>query len=502
MARKGFFMRDLQQLRYRLLAAMGLVGATLTGCGQDSTGTTGAADAAPSSDTGTAVESDTAGQDGAMADVAADATNDDISATTDATNDDIGASDAAIDILNEDSQLEDTAVTDTQVSDTQVPDTGSGDAGVDGLSTAVCSNGQGQVVCMTAAQLAYAVDNKGGGGAPFDAGDSDADGSSAPPLDYPVPPEGCPTKERVFDGCCNAASDGPVLVGETCCYVFCQGACCGRPLLIEGRAAQAEVRGVDGWASLGHAEADIRGVEGLDAVTRAALADAWAADAVMEHASIASFHRFGLDLLRLGAPAGLVADAARAVLDEVDHAERCFAIASMLADAPRGPGPLDLPTALPLSRDLAEAVALTVHEGCVGETLAASLAQSAARNATAPLVRSTLEIIAADEARHAELAWRFVRWALQYDDSLRAVAGAAFNAALCQLPEPVQPRDVDAKAFRAYGRLDATSHRAAVLACRREVLWPCAVALCGEEWVDVDDRAAAAATGAAATCWA
>lgn len=481
-------MRDLQQLRFRLLAAMGLVGATLTGCGQDAAAN---ADVAATSDTGVAdVTADGAepgdgqGGDGAAQDSAAS---------------DAEPSDVAVDVLDGDTSVADTSVADTATQDTTTGDTqvvdSTGDAGVDGLSTSICPNNQGELVCMTAAMLAYAVDNNSGGGAPIDAGsaDPDADGSSAPPLDYPVPPEGCPVKERVFDGCCNAASDGPVMVGETCCYVFCQGACCGRPLLIAGQPAQAEVQVVDGWASLGHAEADLRDAFALDAATRAALADAWAADAAMEHASIASFHRFGIDLLRFGAPAGLVADAARAVLDEVDHAERCFALASMLADQPRGPGPLALPTSLPLSTDLAEAVALTVHEGCVGETLAATLAQTAARNATAPLVRSTLEIIAADEARHAELAWRFVRWALQQDDSLRAVAGAAFNAALRALPEPAQPRDVEPKSWRRYGRLDATSHRVAVLACRREVLWPCAVALCGEEWVDVDDRAVATA---------
>lgn len=475
-------MRDFQQLRFRILSAMGLIGATVVGCGQDAAGSDASVADSAVADTAAA---DVAADDTTPADsLAADTTAGDTTAVDTATADTTGEDTAA------DTTVADSTTDDTFVADTTVTDTATEDAGVSGLSLAVCPNDKGEIVCMNAAALAYAVDNNSGGGAPFDGGaDSDADAGGPPPLDYPVPPEGCPVKERVFDGCCNAALDGPVMVGETCCYVFCQGACCGRPLLIAGTPAQADVVAVDGWASLGHAESDVRDIDALDLTTRAALADAWAADAAMEHASIASFHRFGIDLLRFGAPAGLVADAARAVLDEVDHAERCFAIASMLADQPRGPGPLALPAMLPLSTDLAEAVALTVHEGCVGETLAATLAQTAARSATAPIVRSALEIIAADEARHAELAWRFVRWALQQDDSLRAVAGAAFNAALRELPEPVQPRAVDTKAFRAYGRLDAITHRTAVLSCRREVLWPCAVALCGEQWIDTDDRA-------------
>ncbi|MFZ5897429.1 MAG: hypothetical protein ACOY0T_40625 [Myxococcota bacterium] len=72
---------------------------------------------------------------------------------------------------------------------------------------------------------------------------------------------------------------------------------------------------------------------------RNALSDEWARAACFEHASIASFNRFSLELLALGAPGDLVERANRAALDEVRHARLCFALASVYAGDDFGPGP-------------------------------------------------------------------------------------------------------------------------------------------------------------------
>lgn len=58
-----------------------------------------------------------------------------------------------------------------------------------------------------------------------------------------------------------------------------------------------------------------------------AVVKAWTTAARAEHASVASFARFTLQLLHLGAPADLVADAQQAGLDEVRHARLCFGVA-------------------------------------------------------------------------------------------------------------------------------------------------------------------------------
>jgi hypothetical protein len=80
---------------------------------------------------------------------------------------------------------------------------------------------------------------------------------------------------------------------------------------------------------------------------------------------------------------------------------------------------------------LAELAAATVREGCVWETIAALEAQICAAEATDSEVTAVLQTVAADEARHAELAWDIVRWALGAGDARVATAvGAAFDQAL------------------------------------------------------------------------
>jgi|SRR6187402_596099 len=130
-----------------------------------------------------------------------------------------------------------------------------------------------------------------------------------------------------------------------------------------------------------------------------------------EHASIASFAKFSLELLAVGAPPQLLEQAHKAALDEIEHARICFALASHFSGQPFGPGPLPLeltmssPTLLEVTRD-------TVRDGCINETLAACEAQAAAERTTVPTIALALTIIAEDETAHAELAWRFVGWAL------------------------------------------------------------------------------------------
>src|SRR5260221_2725836 len=76
------------------------------------------------------------------------------------------------------------------------------------------------------------------------------------------------------------------------------------------------------------------------------------------------------------------------------------------------PGPLRLQGAI--ADDAPSTIVRTAFlEACVGETCAALEAAEAAERATDPVVRSVLRCIASDESRHAELGWRFVRWALE-----------------------------------------------------------------------------------------
>jgi hypothetical protein len=227
------------------------------------------------------------------------------------------------------------------------------------------------------------------------------------------------------------------------------------------------------------------GAEGdpsLDEATRRVVARAWLEDARLEHASIASFARFTIELLALGAPADLVLDAQRATADEVEHARLCFALASRYAGEMLGPGPLGIDGA-ELTSSLVECAASAVREGCVGETLAALQASEQLARAADPRVRAALARIADDEARHAELAWRFVRWAIERGGAaVRAAVARAFREALRDLeragPRPIDT--VDAAACRAHGRLLPAEERAFALLAAREIIEPCRRALLGQ----------------------
>jgi hypothetical protein len=280
---------------------------------------------------------------------------------------------------------------------------------------------------------------------------------------------------------CYSFREGPRAGQDgTCCYaVYCN--CCGRPFLVAGVARVAVVTERDDWNT--RTGLSSSNCVTLDKGLRTALAQAWLDDALLEHASIASFARFILELLALGAPADLVAQAQRASLDEVSHARACFGLASRHAGRTLGPGVLGISGAL---RDpsLAAVAASVVVEGCVGETLSAIVAAEQLAVVEDAEARDALERIAADEARHAELAWCFVRWALARGgrEVRRAVQGA-FERALALAS--CAPRDClcngNLRDWHAHGRLSAAEQRSVESAGLRQVVVPCARALLRSE---------------------
>lgn len=274
----------------------------------------------------------------------------------------------------------------------------------------------------------------------------------------------------------NKTACGPFLVEAQCCHVVEYGWNCsdGRPFLVDGTARTA--RPVGGRAWLGEVEVASRAlVEELDGAGRAELAALWTADALAEHASIASFARFTLQLLAHAAPPALVQEACAAQADEVAHARAAFALAALYADAPVGPGPLEIAGALAGAQDLVALVTAVVLEGCVGETLAANEVDLAARTCADPWLAATLRGIAADERRHAALAWRTLQWALVRGG---AVAREAAREAFARASSGAPPADRLPEALlRRHGRVPAAERGAAAAACLREVVLPCALAL-------------------------
>lgn len=203
---------------------------------------------------------------------------------------------------------------------------------------------------------------------------------------------------------------------------------------------------------------------------RPRLAASWLHAAQMEHASIASFGQFALQLLALGAPADLVERAHVAALDEIEHARICFALASAYGSERYGPGALDAVTG-GCSSDLQTVVCANVEEGCVGETLAALEAQGAARLATDPEVQAALEAIAFDEEQHAQLGWSMWGWALAVAPELRGASESAFERAVASTRAGL-PDDAVGKELEPHGRLASSSRRALALRNIDDVLIP------------------------------
>lgn len=252
--------------------------------------------------------------------------------------------------------------------------------------------------------------------------------------------------------------------------------CVRRPFLVEGELRACGLRRRSDWLLPLSAE-----VARIHPTTAAALARAWLEDARQEHASVAAFARFTMHLIALGAPPDLVTLSQRASIDEVHHARACFALARRYGGAAIGPGALSLDGALG-SISLEAFAALTVHEGCVGETLGALLADEQSEQSRDTEVRRLLIRIARDELRHAELAWRCVRWAI--DEGGAPVAGAVARAfAEAEVTSRAQsfadPLGVDAETWRAHGRLSAADALRLVAEGWRGIVGPCARALAG-----------------------
>ena len=245
----------------------------------------------------------------------------------------------------------------------------------------------------------------------------------------------------------------------------------GRPFTVEGRARFAIPTTGAAW-------------RGQDAETRPGptvagrVARVWTAAGRAEHASVASFARFSLELMALGAPAELLLGAAQAMADEVAHARACFGVAAAAGAEVGDVGPLDVGGALDAAGDPAATLVSLIREGCVGETVSALRAERALGGARVPVVRSALETIVTDEGRHAAYAWRCVRWILEAHPGLRGLAADTFAAA-APGDTALPAADPAAPALAGWGVLDARARRRAEADAWRAVIGPGVAALLG-----------------------
>lgn len=298
-------------------------------------------------------------------------------------------------------------------------------------------------------------------------------------------PDGCGFEVQLAcredtDACRTDASCKAAMTGDVCAVTgdadwACLGPNCaiGRPLLVEGEARTAQPVERDGWTSAELSPS----LEGLARETRERLVDHWLEIAALEHASIASFARFTLELLSLGAPADLVADAQRGALDEVEHARFAYSTASAYAGRTFGPGALNLTSVAPRS-DVRAVLQSLIAEGCVGETLGVAEVIEIAGRASDPALQRLHARVAADEQRHAELSWRALAWLLKGADAeMVRFAARCFEEVIAAASRDPVVRAVE---LPEHGVLSAGDIRAIRRRAIADIIRPCAAALLEE----------------------
>ncbi|MCB9677800.1 MAG: ferritin-like domain-containing protein [Alphaproteobacteria bacterium] len=264
--------------------------------------------------------------------------------------------------------------------------------------------------------------------------------------------------------CYSACQAGPPVVVDPKEVPFEPQPNRGRPFRVADDARTAPEVGSDAWT----ADLDVAPV---DLVLRPMLAEAWIAEARMEHASVAAFARLGLQLVALGAPWELVDAAHFAARDEIRHARVAFSLATQIGGEAVGPGPFP-EAAGEVDLDLERFVRHTLIDGCIGEAVASEEAARAASAAVDPGLAEILWGIASDEASHAELGWRVLGWMRErHPEIVGRVVREVYGRVLSE-PSVQADAECCARSTRAHGLLCTHERAAARSAVLDQVVLP------------------------------
>lgn len=196
----------------------------------------------------------------------------------------------------------------------------------------------------------------------------------------------------------------------------------GRPLRIQGNPVMGETHIAEGsqWAKGQRPDPSQ-----LDEPTRVALEALWLHDARGEHASIPAFSRISWQLAMLGAPPALLEWAHRAALEEIGHAQLCFALAEGYGNRSYCVQPIPEMSegGFDLTDDPIELMATeTLFDGCLVEGFFAHVASAAAMQCEEPATLAALEQIAREEKSHAAFSWTLLEWLVeQHPAEVRAI---------------------------------------------------------------------------------
>ncbi|MGV3625610.1 MAG: hypothetical protein ACO1OB_32665 [Archangium sp.] len=194
-------------------------------------------------------------------------------------------------------------------------------------------------------------------------------------------------------------------------YNFTGGGAWGRPLRVRGRQLHPELREGADWT-----HGDRPSTNGLNEATCRALEALWLHDAQKEHASVPAFSRISWLLAAVGAPASLLTWSHRAAMEEIDHAQKCFALAAGYGGRSFTVEPMPdlLLGGLNDVKDPLVTLAVeSLKDGCLLEDFNADVAAKCAAVCEEPVTKKVLEQIAREERSHADFSWALIDWLLE-----------------------------------------------------------------------------------------
>ena len=218
---------------------------------------------------------------------------------------------------------------------------------------------------------------------------------------------------------------------------FGLGGAWGRPLRIRGKQLHpALTEGAD-WTFGARPDPGA-----LDGPTRRALEALWLHDAQKEHASVPAFARVSWLLAAAGGPAELLSWSHRAAIEEIAHAQACFALAAGYGGRTFTVEPMPELLLGGLDGRVDPRITLAIEslaDGCQLEDFNADVAAACAEVCEEPVTRGVLERIAREERGHAELSWAVVGWLVERH---REVVAAALETAARELEAYPRPTAV------------------------------------------------------------
>ena len=265
--------------------------------------------------------------------------------------------------------------------------------------------------------------------------------AATPAKHYPAPYDRCAPQAGgggVYSHFSREATDQARMKDPSaCCYVQVVMHPMGRPLRDSGEVILPALSPCV-WGGWSEARIDAPLI----------VAQRYRAMAVVEASSIAAFDALHADMVRCNAPAELLRDTLHARDDEIVHAASALTIAERIDGMQVEVAAL--PARAPVT--IATLVREAVLDGCFGESVGAIEASECANACTIPEIAAHHARVAEDEARHAELAFRWVAWLVQRHTG---EAIPALRRALADLSESVADgRPVD-EALESFGLLGA-----------------------------------------------